>query len=338
MEVGVGLPTTTPGADGRCLLEWARRSEDGAVRQPGGAGPGGVSQRRAVRCPGGGGRGHDPGPAGDHGGDRALRNTVLLAKQAASSTCCPAAGSPWAWPSGPGPTTTRRSGSTRPAGAGAWASSWPSCARSGEGRGRARAGPGGRPAVAGRRDVRGGVRPHGRSADGYVHGGGPPRAFAGAAAKAWAAWRTWSGRAAPSCGARLLRPRRRRGRRRLPARLLRPHRPLRREDRRRQPHQRPCRQGLRPRRGGRPRLPGPAAHRLRPGPARPPGRRARPRRPMRIGVSGGGPAGLYFALLASGPTPPTRSPWSSRNAPDATFGWGVVFSEETLGRCATPTT
>src|SRR5207247_1585955 len=28
-----------------------------------------------------------------------------------------------------------------------------------------------------------------RSADGYVHGGGPPRAFAGAASKAWAAWR-----------------------------------------------------------------------------------------------------------------------------------------------------
>jgi alkanesulfonate monooxygenase SsuD/methylene tetrahydromethanopterin reductase-like flavin-dependent oxidoreductase (luciferase family) len=28
-----------------------------------------------------------------------------------------------------------------------------------------------------------------RYADGYVHGGGPPRAFAGAAAKAWAAWR-----------------------------------------------------------------------------------------------------------------------------------------------------
>ncbi|HXQ55317.1 MAG TPA: LLM class flavin-dependent oxidoreductase, partial [Actinomycetes bacterium] len=29
MEVGVGLPTTTPGADGRCVLEWARRAEDG---------------------------------------------------------------------------------------------------------------------------------------------------------------------------------------------------------------------------------------------------------------------------------------------------------------------
>jgi hypothetical protein len=28
-----------------------------------------------------------------------------------------------------------------------------------------------------------------RAADGYVHGGGPPRAFANAAAKAWAAWR-----------------------------------------------------------------------------------------------------------------------------------------------------
>lgn len=27
-----------------------------------------------------------------------------------------------------------------------------------------------------------------RHADGYVHGGGPPRAFAGAAARAWAAW------------------------------------------------------------------------------------------------------------------------------------------------------
>jgi alkanesulfonate monooxygenase SsuD/methylene tetrahydromethanopterin reductase-like flavin-dependent oxidoreductase (luciferase family) len=27
-----------------------------------------------------------------------------------------------------------------------------------------------------------------RSADGYVHGGGPPRAFAGAASRAWAAW------------------------------------------------------------------------------------------------------------------------------------------------------
>jgi hypothetical protein len=28
-----------------------------------------------------------------------------------------------------------------------------------------------------------------RCADGYVHGGGPPRAFAAAAARAWAAWR-----------------------------------------------------------------------------------------------------------------------------------------------------
>ena len=29
MEVGVGLPTTTPGADGRGVLEWARRAEAG---------------------------------------------------------------------------------------------------------------------------------------------------------------------------------------------------------------------------------------------------------------------------------------------------------------------
>ena len=29
MEVGVGLPTTTPGADGPGVLEWARRADAG---------------------------------------------------------------------------------------------------------------------------------------------------------------------------------------------------------------------------------------------------------------------------------------------------------------------
>jgi anthraniloyl-CoA monooxygenase len=52
---------------------------------------------------------------------------------------------------------------------------------------------------------------------------------------------------------------------------------------------------------------------------------------MRIGVLGGGPAGLYFALLAKRADPAHDITVVERNAPDATFGWGVVFSEETLG-------
>src|ERR671925_63650 len=52
---------------------------------------------------------------------------------------------------------------------------------------------------------------------------------------------------------------------------------------------------------------------------------------MRIGVLGGGPAGLYFALLAKRADPAHQVRVVERNAPDATFGWGVVFSEETLG-------
>jgi anthraniloyl-CoA monooxygenase len=52
---------------------------------------------------------------------------------------------------------------------------------------------------------------------------------------------------------------------------------------------------------------------------------------MRIGVLGGGPAGLYFALLAKRADPSHEITVVERNAADATFGWGVVFSEETLG-------
>jgi len=52
---------------------------------------------------------------------------------------------------------------------------------------------------------------------------------------------------------------------------------------------------------------------------------------VRIGVLGGGPAGLYFALLAKRADPGHEITVVERNAPDATFGWGVVFSEETLG-------
>ncbi|MBB4688117.1 bifunctional salicylyl-CoA 5-hydroxylase/oxidoreductase [Amycolatopsis jiangsuensis] len=52
---------------------------------------------------------------------------------------------------------------------------------------------------------------------------------------------------------------------------------------------------------------------------------------MRISVLGGGPAGLYFAVLAKQLGPEHELTVWERNAPDDTFGFGVVFSDETLG-------
>jgi anthraniloyl-CoA monooxygenase len=52
---------------------------------------------------------------------------------------------------------------------------------------------------------------------------------------------------------------------------------------------------------------------------------------VRIVVVGGGPAGLYFALLAKKAQPAHWITVIERNPPDATYGWGVVFSEEALG-------
>jgi anthraniloyl-CoA monooxygenase len=52
---------------------------------------------------------------------------------------------------------------------------------------------------------------------------------------------------------------------------------------------------------------------------------------VRYAVLGGGPSGLYFALLAKKANPSDDVVVVERNPPDATFGWGVVFSEETLG-------
>ena len=51
---------------------------------------------------------------------------------------------------------------------------------------------------------------------------------------------------------------------------------------------------------------------------------------MRINVIGGGPAGLYFALLMKRHAPSHEVTVFERNPPDATFGWGVVFSGRTL--------
>jgi anthraniloyl-CoA monooxygenase len=52
---------------------------------------------------------------------------------------------------------------------------------------------------------------------------------------------------------------------------------------------------------------------------------------VRIVTVGGGPAGLYFSLLMKKADPSNDVTVIERNAPEATFGWGVVFSDETLG-------
>lgn len=51
---------------------------------------------------------------------------------------------------------------------------------------------------------------------------------------------------------------------------------------------------------------------------------------MKIHVIGGGPAGLYFALLIKNSAPQTEITVFERNRADDTFGFGVVFSDETL--------
>jgi anthraniloyl-CoA monooxygenase len=51
---------------------------------------------------------------------------------------------------------------------------------------------------------------------------------------------------------------------------------------------------------------------------------------MRFTVLGAGPSGLYFALLMKRIDPAHEVTVIERNPPGATYGWGVVFSEETL--------
>jgi len=51
---------------------------------------------------------------------------------------------------------------------------------------------------------------------------------------------------------------------------------------------------------------------------------------MRISIIGGGPGGLYFAILMKKALPQTEITVYERNRADDTFGFGVVFSDETL--------
>lgn len=52
---------------------------------------------------------------------------------------------------------------------------------------------------------------------------------------------------------------------------------------------------------------------------------------MNIVCIGGGPSGLYFALLMKQQNPAHEVTVVERNRPYDTFGWGVVFSDQTLG-------
>lgn len=55
------------------------------------------------------------------------------------------------------------------------------------------------------------------------------------------------------------------------------------------------------------------------------------KRDLDIVIIGGGPAGLYSAILVKKALPGSRVRVYERNRPDDTFGFGVVFSDETLG-------
>ena len=55
---------------------------------------------------------------------------------------------------------------------------------------------------------------------------------------------------------------------------------------------------------------------------------------MRIVCIGGGPAGLFFSILMKAARPQAEIAVYERNRAEDTFGWGVVFSDQTLGNIA----
>jgi anthraniloyl-CoA monooxygenase len=52
--------------------------------------------------------------------------------------------------------------------------------------------------------------------------------------------------------------------------------------------------------------------------------------PIKVSILGGGPAGLYFAILLKQARPQCQIALYERNRADDTFGFGVVFSDQTL--------
>ncbi|HYY80877.1 MAG TPA: LLM class flavin-dependent oxidoreductase [Actinomycetes bacterium] len=190
MRVGIGLPTTTPGADGSLLAEWARRADAGPFASLGVldrvvydsveplvalAAAAAVTERiRLVTMV-------VVGP---------LRNTVLLAKQAASLDLLSGGRLTLGLAVGARGDDYRATGVAQhdrgrrlDEQLGGLRATWEEGAV-----GPKPAQPGGPPLLVGGLSGEAFARVA-RSADGYVHGGGPPRSFAGAAARAWAAWR-----------------------------------------------------------------------------------------------------------------------------------------------------
>src|ERR1700733_10241379 len=55
---------------------------------------------------------------------------------------------------------------------------------------------------------------------------------------------------------------------------------------------------------------------------------------VRIVCVGGGPAGLFFSIVMKAARPDAQIIVCERNRAGDTFGWGVVFSDETLGNIA----
>ena len=53
---------------------------------------------------------------------------------------------------------------------------------------------------------------------------------------------------------------------------------------------------------------------------------------MKVLCLGGGPAGLYFAISMKRRDPSHQVTVLERNLPNDTFGWGVVLSDDALGR------
>lgn len=188
MRVGVGLPSTVPGCDGALLLDWARRAEEGQFSTLA------VLDRLVYDS-------HEPlislaGAAAvtDRIGLATmvvigpLRNTALLGKQVASIESLAPNRLTLALALGARLEDYEVAGVPHD-GRGRRLSEQLACLRDGFGESpTAPASVSGRPRL-----LVGGASGQtfarmARYTDGYAHGGGPPRAFAGAAAKARAAW------------------------------------------------------------------------------------------------------------------------------------------------------
>src|SRR5262249_13496354 len=51
---------------------------------------------------------------------------------------------------------------------------------------------------------------------------------------------------------------------------------------------------------------------------------------MKINVIGGGPGGFYFSILMKSRNPSDEIRIVERDGPNDTFGWGIVFSDQTF--------